>query len=145
MNQHTGSIHMIDKNLSHASTFFTQYLEPKSYLINPYIFLCTSTSSVYLCASIFLTEKTLIERTTCKVSDWSSLDRPSWLLFVFHQILLFIFSLSFSFLFSFFVRDVASLCGSVRFFEELYNFRNSITQRYGSFPFFFVYGLLRNC
>ena len=140
MNQHTGSIHMIDKNLSHASTFFTQYLEPKLYLINPYIFLCTSTSSVYLCASIFLTEKTLIERTTCKVSDWSSLDRPSWLLFV-HQILLFLFLfiilLSFSFLFLslflffiFGVCDIAGLCGSVRFFEEFYNFRDSITQRY---------------
>ena len=41
----------------------------------------------------------------------------------------------FSFFFFLCVRDVAGLCG-LRFGEVFHNFRDPITQRYGSFPFF---------
>ena len=41
------------------------------------------------------------------------------------------------------MRDVAGLCG-LRFGEVFHNFRDPITQRYGSFPFFFLHGLFRN-
>ena len=55
----------------------------------------------------------------------------------------FIISVSFSFFLFLCVRDVAGLCG-LRFGEVFHNFRNPITQRYGSFPFFFLHGLFRN-
>ena len=57
---------------------------------------------------------------------------------------LFIISLSFSFFSFLCVRDVAGRC-DLRFGEVFHNFRDPITQRYGSFPFFFVHGLFRNC
>ena len=64
---------------------------------------------------------------------------------------LFIISLSFYnnnnnyYYYYFCVRDVVGLCGFVRFEEVFHNFRDPITQRYESFPFFFVYGLLQYC
>ena len=113
MNQLTSSIHMTGNSFSRASFFFFSPNIQRLTYLEPFISSCAST------ASIFLIEKTLIERTTCKVS---SPDCPSRLPLVFHldSIIpsLFIIYLSFSFsFFSFFFweRDVASLCGSIKF------------------------------
>ena len=134
MNQRTSSIHMTNNSFSHASFFFFFFsLNFSTYRIwEPFISSHAST------ATIFLIEKTLIERTTCKVSDWSTIPfflhlHCLHLHLVFHldSTIPFLFIISLSFSFSFLVHDVAGLCGFVRFGEVFHNFRDPITQRYG--------------